>query len=136
LKVVINNCYGGFSLSNAALVELRKRKSLGTYFYKMNYSNGYRDVAYIKTDENEESLFVSVSSKDCGEYTDKIEYLSDRDFKRNDPELIQLIEDWGTEKVSGKFAQLKVVEIPDDAEWEIEEYDGSEWVSEVHRTWS
>jgi hypothetical protein len=27
------------------------------------------------------------------------------------------------------------VDIPDDVKWEIEEYDGNEWVAEVHRTW-
>jgi hypothetical protein len=30
---------------------------------------------------------------------------------------------------------LKVVEIPDGVKWQIEEYDGSEWVAEKHRTW-
>jgi hypothetical protein len=29
-----------------------------------------------------------------------------------------------------------VIEIPDDVEWEVEEYDGLEWVAEKHRTWS
>jgi hypothetical protein len=33
------------------------------------------------------------------------------------------------------LAELKVVESPDDVEWEIEEYDGIEWIAEVHRTW-
>ena len=27
------------------------------------------------------------------------------------------------------------VEIPDDVEWQIEEYDGSEWIAEKHRIW-
>lgn len=36
----------------------------------------------------------------------------------------------------GDCADLKIVEIPDDVEWVIEEYDGIEYVSEVHRTWS
>ena len=27
------------------------------------------------------------------------------------------------------------VSIPDDVEWQIEEYDGMEWVAEAHRTW-
>ena len=30
---------------------------------------------------------------------------------------------------------LGIVEIPDGVEWEIEEYDGDEWVSEKHRKW-
>jgi hypothetical protein len=27
------------------------------------------------------------------------------------------------------------VDIPLDIQWTIEEYDGDEWVAEVHRTW-
>jgi hypothetical protein len=42
----------------------------------------------------------------------------------------------GIEKSSGVYAELKIVDIPDDVEWEIDEYDGKEWVAEVHRTWS
>jgi hypothetical protein len=30
---------------------------------------------------------------------------------------------------------LTIVDIPDDIEWQIEEYDGMEWVAEVHRIW-
>ena len=30
---------------------------------------------------------------------------------------------------------LKIIEIPDDVDWIIEEYDGNEWVAEKHRTW-
>jgi len=39
------------------------------------------------------------------------------------------------EKANGQCADLKIVEIPDDVEYEIEEYDGVEWVAENHRTW-
>jgi hypothetical protein len=42
----------------------------------------------------------------------------------------------GSEQSSGSYAKLKVVEIPDDVVWTIMEYDGLEWVAEVHRTWS
>lgn len=41
-----------------------------------------------------------------------------------------------SDKASGGFASLKIVEIPDDVEWEICEYDGLEWVAEKHRKWS
>jgi len=54
--------------------------------------------------------------------------------KRNAPELIKCIETLG-KKASGCFAELKIVEIPDDIEYIIEEYDGVEWIAEKHRTW-
>ena len=34
------------------------------------------------------------------------------------------------------FAKLKIIKIPNNVKWQIEEYDGSEWVAEKHRTWS
>jgi hypothetical protein len=40
------------------------------------------------------------------------------------------------EAANGQYAKLKVVTIPDDVEWTIEEYDGMEWIAEAHRTWS
>ena len=33
-------------------------------------------------------------------------------------------------------AELRVIKIPDDVKWYIDEYDGMEWVAEIHRTWS
>jgi hypothetical protein len=57
------------------------------------------------------------------------------DILRDDPILVQIVEEMG-DKANGGYAELKVVEIPDDADWYVEEYDGSEWVAERHRTWS
>jgi hypothetical protein len=56
--------------------------------------------------------------------------------KRDDPALIAAIEAVGVEKASGRHANLKIVEIPADVEWEIDEYDGFETVHEKHRSWS
>ena len=53
---------------------------------------------------------------------------------RSNEDLVRVVEKLGSE-ASGFLANLKVVEIPDDTEWEIEEYDGLEWVAEKHRTW-
>lgn len=39
------------------------------------------------------------------------------------------------EGTAGRYAELKVVEIPDDVKWTIEEYDGWEHVAEKHRVW-
>lgn len=104
MKIVINSCYGGFSISNqcAAL--------MGATVYD-EVSTNYRWKRHEWADGK-----------------------ADRDF-RTDEKLIALIEEKGSEWCSGECAELTIVEIPDDVEWEVEEYDGNEWVSEVHRTW-
>lgn len=56
------------------------------------------------------------------------------DIARNDPKLVECVEKLG-EEANGAYAELKVVEIPDDVNWEIGEYDGLEWVEEIHRRW-
>ena len=40
-------------------------------------------------------------------------------------------------RANGLFGELKIVEIPDDIEWQIEQDNetGREWVAEKHRTW-
>lgn len=84
MKIIINNCYGGFGLSTKAL-----------------------------------------------------EYLSithDYHIQRNDPLLIECVEKLGID-ANGRYSKLKIIEIPDDVEWIIQEYDGMEWVAEKHRTW-
>ena len=59
----------------------------------------------------------------------------DDDF-RVDKTVIEIFEEFGSKKCSGGFAALKLIEIPDDVEYEIKDYDGIEWVAEKHRTWS
>lgn len=58
----------------------------------------------------------------------------DYDVDRTDPILVRVVEELG-EQADGGFAKLKVIEVPDDIEWTINDYDGIEWVAEVHRTW-
>jgi hypothetical protein len=59
----------------------------------------------------------------------------DLNIKRNDPILVEIVEQLG-EAVNGLYAKLKVVDIPDDVQWQIGEYDGDEWIAEKHRTWN
>lgn len=60
---------------------------------------------------------------------------NNRDAYRADPRLIAAIEKVGEENASGNLADIRIVEIPDDVEWEISEYDGVETVHEKHRSW-
>jgi len=54
---------------------------------------------------------------------------------RADPRLIKAIEKIGEKEASGDLASLEIVEIPDDVDWEIDEYDGWESIHERHRVW-
>lgn len=58
----------------------------------------------------------------------------DREIPRDDKDLIEIVEQLG-DKANGGYAKLSIVEIPDGVDWCVEEYDGNEWIAEVHRTW-
>lgn len=57
---------------------------------------------------------------------------------RESPHLINLIEEYGADKISGIHADLKIIEIPDKddlPEYEIDEYDGMEQILDPKRIW-
>lgn len=53
---------------------------------------------------------------------------------RTDPALIGCVEALGG-NANGRFAELRIVEIPDGIEYSIEDFGGHEWIAEKHRTW-
>lgn len=105
-KIVINRCFGGFGLSQEALIELQKRNDKFVYL-----------------------LDGSVM------WDDGILHLNTEDVERDNPNLVEVVENLGS-RASSDCAELKIVEIPDDVDYTIAEYDGIEWVAEAHRTWS
>lgn len=113
VKIVINSDYGGFSLSDEAVLEYGKRKGLN-----------------LVKDENT-NWRISIFYK---ESVAKENYFEEREIPRNDPNLVSVVEDLG-ESANGFAASLKIVEIPEDVDWYVEENDGLEWVAEKHRTW-
>ena len=117
MKIVINRCYGGFRLSDEAM----------TYFSELKNLN----LVQVR-DEKYSSLDI-VDWYMNGEISDE-NYFSAREIARDDPDLIRVVEELG-ERASTRFSDLRIVEIPDDVDWYIEEYDGNEWVAETHRTW-
>ena len=150
MKVVINKCFGGFSISIEALQELVKRNAncVKTRIPKTYY--GGDNEKYRGKSEWEQSW-----KKDFSDYTDLgngmwghksafnilkdglLYSLDDRskNSMRTDKDLIEVVETMG-EKANGMCASLKIVEIPDDISWEIDEYDGMEKINETHNSWS
>ena len=133
MKIVINDCYGGFSVSHDALIEIYKRKGIKLYAYK----TVSREWFHLSDDQaRKECCPLYRSVKLPTEATEHLEntYVSTSGLDRNDPDLVAVVKKMG-KKAWGMFAKLKVVDIPDDVQWEIKEYDGIEHVAEKHRTW-
>lgn len=140
MKVVINNCFGGFGLSNFGELEYLKLKGKTAFFYKQTQykHNGGIDL-YEKIDPNERKMFSHTLTKDMGDSFSEFPcdefYFSSREIERTDEDLIKVIETFG-EKVNGQCSSLTIVDIPDGVNYEIDEYDGNEHIAEVHKTWS
>lgn len=128
MKVVINGCYGGFSLSNFAHKELLRRKGKECYFYEWEFNNGYHRI----DDDPDKHFSVIISTKDYGKHTNIIEeehiapyYRYDENF-RTDYDLVSMIEEFGSEKCSGRYAELEIIDVPAGTYFRIDEYDGLE----------
>lgn len=94
MRIVINNDWGGFGLSDKAI-------------------NMYRELS--------------------GYDGDMYDLMYDHKWRTNE-HLIKVVEAFGA-AAGDEYSRLAIVEIPDDVEWTIDEYDGREWVAEKHRTW-
>ena len=128
-KVVINTCYGGFGLSNKAVLRYAELKGFALYVHEDTLCTHFYKIPV------EEFKALEEECRPKREYH-KINdlYFSDREIARDDPTLVQVIQELG-EDANGRFSELKIVNIPKGVQWNIEEYDGREWVAEVHRTW-
>jgi hypothetical protein len=136
-KIVINKCYGGFGLSEAAVLLYAEIKGITLY---VEGKGSLRTYFLVPKEERVKELpkpWIENSLEDrCAyneEYTKQVFY--DCYIKRDDPVLIQVVEHL-RDKANGYAAKLKIVEIPDDIEYTIEEYDGVEHIAEKHRTWN
>lgn len=146
MKVVINACFGGYSLSPEATLECYKRGLQGIaspvdewfgedhYPPSHDFSKQGRLRAWRKylKGEDTSSLFVTVFSPDEKFVLDTRPCSKEQ---RSDPILVAVVEEMG-ERADGACAKLRVVEIPDGIDWEIDEYDGNESIEETHRSWS
>ncbi len=142
-EIVINTCYGGFGLSAEAIVEIAKTQGKQVFFYQnvspLNSYPLFVPNKFVKITPPFTSAFHYSLLVDLGETTDKLPndsslWFNDRDIPRDDPDLIRVVKKL-KEKANGPCACLKIIKIPDDIKWEIEEYDGMELVAESHRTW-
>jgi hypothetical protein len=137
MKIVINRCHGGFGLSVEAEERYLELKGIKVWPEK---DTRFGFVTYWTVPPEEQVTrpvdfhYMPPEYRKVYNETYREQTFDMYSIERNDPVLVQLVEELG-EKASGHYADLKIVEIPEDVNWEIEEYDGLETIREVSRTW-
>lgn len=154
MKIVVNKCYGGFGLSPEAVERYAKKKGRKCFFFSLNIGENSRYSPLEKEDISRGMIWAAFDTPNKAQFKypanwgelpleerkkindnySKHEIPSGGEIDRSDPDLVAVVEALG-KKASGMFAELKIVTIPDDVDWEIEEYDGMESVHEKHRSW-
>lgn len=136
MKIAINGCYGGFGLSCMAEKMICDKKGMGFYLYELVQDGYYKFLEY--SDSIKPNIYVILNK-----YVGDMFQEEDMDHSliwysycidRTDKDLIETVEELG-EKASGYASYIHIVEIPDDVQYEITDYDGYETIHEKHRSW-
>ena len=142
-KVVFNACFGGFGLSDAAIKRYAEIKGLTLYPETSKYCALTGPTYYTVPPEKrrreltDDEFHAMPKPERKAHNALPSEILYAHDIPRDDPALIQVVEELG-KAANDKYANLQIAELPDDVlgRWHIDEYDGNEHVAEDHRIWS
>ena len=142
MEIAINRCYGGFSLSQAALERLielgipRRRYITEKIDPKTNLflEEPQNEGEVIFDDklipEKEKDEFNAARFKLRGSLWET--WVKD---SRTHPLVIKVIKELG-EKANSSCARIKIVDVPDGVNYFISDYDGMKTINEEHRSWS
>ena len=140
-KIVYNNCYGGFNLSPFGELQYFKRKYPGQKIYIFldddleSEPSDWRPIdetheIFLDGKKLPSFTFVNFSLTDKPKDYEKDVLTHDLDDIKNrkDPILVELIEAYGSAKISGRCAKLQIEEVGVNDKWNIDDYDGLETV--------
>ncbi len=155
MKVVINRCFGGFGLSDAAYLRMidlgipvrkyiEQARDPVTGLYLPEPRNDGDVIFDCELNEDDGSPLNAHSLRKLTGNRFSESWIRDSDYTqagkmryrgRFHSAVIKAVESLG-EAANGRFSKLKIVEVPDDVEWDIKDYDGMESIHEVHREWT
>lgn len=146
MRVVINKCYGGFGLSDAAyekLIEwgvsvrkyIEQPQNPNTGLYESQPLNEGEVIFDRELTPLGENSINDLYHKYKPDSTTGRYWETWTAYNREHPLIVRVVEELG-EAANTRYSRLALVEIPDDVEYEISEYDGQEHIAEAHRTWA
>ncbi len=127
MKIVINKCFGGFHPSKKAILKMMERGC--PHIRKSPLTEWVVLSQTIEETRKTVETFYGYPIID-----DEVITEEHRSGDRDCQVLVEVVELLGKE-VDSRFSELKIVEIPDGVEWEIDEYDGVESIHEKHKIW-
>jgi hypothetical protein len=125
-KIVYNSCYGGFSLSNEAIMRYAEIKGITLYSEEDSMFTHYYlcpPEEFKRLQDEDEANPVGVGRYDRSNAM----YFSDSTIDRADPALAQVVEELG-DRANGGEAKLCIEDVPAGTLYRIDEYDGYESV--------
>ena len=122
-KIVFNNCYGGFGLSEKATLRVAELKGIKLYTERQN---GWLNHYYTVPVEEYKRMKAEDDKNRNWDRSNAL-YYTDRSIERDDPILVQMVEELGDE-ANGYCASLEIAEVTAGTAYRIDEYDGSESV--------
>ncbi len=139
-KVILNKSYGGFGVSQKGYELYAKKKGFELIVYKRNYDYESKNFYYTKLKYPTSEVLVEYFTKDFGDNV----LISNEDYEnyslhlswgyREDATLIEVIEELG-EEANSIYSKLVIVEIPDDLDYMIDDYDGIETLHQKVQEW-
>ena len=103
MKLVLNKCYGGFSLSDGAVRHIAALKGIQLFEEDQEFWTEF----YIDAALEEPFDFRSIP--------------------RWDEHLVAVVEEFKA-LANGQHAKLEIIDIPQGQQFRIQEYDGKEWL--------
>ena len=122
-------CYGGFSLSEKAMIRYAEIKNIPLFIEENEY--GYNEYWLIPKEKRVGLIsrkdWYSATTDQMKIHNEVVEKntLSYTKFDRSDPVLVQVVEELGDE-ANGDCAELEIEEISSGTFYRIREYDGCE----------
>jgi len=145
-EIVINRCWGRFNLSHEAIMLYAKLSGFKLYpFVEIREKEGkkwspttdkYRPyVNELSKDNPYDLIFYTKKPLNKDGSYDNNSWFGDDDIERDDLNLIKVVKKLKEESYNS-LSELKIVKIPFNIKWTIEDYDGMESVEEEHKSYT